>query len=926
MDHKSVKRMIRVGVVLTALAAVGLIAVGQSGSGANGAQSLQNADVRTDTPVATDGRAYAGTQRGDRIVVGGTFTSLEPDEGKTAISQAYLYVYDVNSGDLDPNQFTLDNRVSVVIPASEDDAVFVGGRFTDIGGTTRQKLAKIDLDAGTVITEFVAHTDGQVKDLVLVGDTLFLTGGFTQVNSVERLGLAAVDATTGAVRTDFDFPLTTYIGQVDGAIGQRLGTTPDDQTLVVMHRGKFVDGLDHRGIAMIDIAATPALLPWRTDFWDSTTVISIVDGEVSPDGTYLVVGGGWGDSPPWRDTAVAFPVTGGPDTDPLWVTRNHDSTFAVAIDDNAVYIGGHFCWTEGPTTPEPWGNPPSGSCPNKTRNDPTEVYRDTFAALDPTTGKAIKYAPDSDARNGIRSIEIVPAGMLVGGDQTWTADVRTGRSALFDIAEAREDLALSGTATHSSSWGGHEPERAIDGNRDRHLFSHTIAATNSEAQPWWSVDLGEVKPVSTISLWTRSDCCLSEFSDVWVFTSEQPFASDNPAILSQDPNVVSTFLAGSQDRMTSVDSWTDARYVRVQLDGTGQLFLSEVSVYLDTGIGGPDATPPSATFDSPADGGEVQAPIRLVGTASDNQSVDGILVEVQNRDTSSWLRFDGSWGSWQQQFATMAGPGATSTDWTFDIAAAVPGRYKASVRAVDAAGNSHDLMTVKFEVVGGGATPASVTISSPQDDELIAGSSLNAVGTATDAVEVGAVKVSVRDRSTDLWLHSDGSFGSWQDHEATLATPGAASTDWTFSSALAAGSYKLFVTVIDAEGVAASETTAKFVVGADDEVPTVTVTSPTLDQQVPVGMVDLAGTATDNTSVVQVEFALRDRVSKQWLQPDGTWGSWTRLEAIPSNQGTQLSGWSYQQNLPAGSYKMYVISYDQAGNESAEFIWTFAVA
>lgn len=921
------RRLLAAGFALVAAFALVLIATSIGDSQANGVQSFQNADPRGDTPVAIDGRAYAGTQRGDRIVVGGTFTTVEPGNGEPAISQPHLYVFDANTGELDSEQFSVDDRVSVVIPAAEDDMVFVGGSFSTIDDTPRHKLAKLDLDSGEIDASFVAHTNGQVKDLALVGDTLYLTGGFTQVNEVERLGLAAVDARTGEVRSEFDMPLESYIGQVAGTIGQRLGATPDGSTLVVMHRARLVGGQERRGVAMIDISGAPTLLPWQTDFWNATSVVSIVDGEVSPDGTYLVVGGGWGDGPPWRDTAIAFPVAGAEGVEPLWVTRNHDSTFAVGIDDNAVYIGGHFCWTEGPTTPEPWANPaPQGNCPNKTRRDPTMVYRDTFAALDPATGKAIKYAPDTDARNGIRSIEIVPAGMLVGGDQTWTADVRTGRSAFFDIRTARENLALSGTASQSSTWSGYDPDLAIDANRDKQLFTGTIAATESELQPWWQVDLGAVHDVSTISLWTRTDCCSEEFSDVWVFTSETAFASDDPAVLSQDPTVQATLLDGEQERRVTLDAWTSARYVRVQLDGTGQLFLSEVAVYRYSGVGSPDDIAPSASVDTPAENQELGAPVAVTGTASDNEAVAAVVVEVRNRDTNDWLNADGSWGPWTELSATLGAPGSQNTSWSLDIGSIEPGRYKVFARAVDSSGNAQEKVERRFIVVSDDGAAPTLVFASPADGATEPGPAVTFEGTVTDDVGVESVMVAVRDRNTGQWLRDDGSFGAWLQLHASLDEPGAPATGWSLAADLAPGSYAIFVSAFDATGNSSEEQSHKFVVGSDDEAPTTSVSSPVAGAQMASGPFSFEGNAADNTSVVWVRISVRNRDTKEWLRPDGTWGRWSLLDATLADPGTAATGWSYSlAEMPPGSYKVYVSASDQSDNVSTEAETAFSV-
>ena len=68
----------------------------------------------------------------------------------------------------------------------------------------------------------------------------------------------------------------------------------------------------------------------------------------------MVGSGSGGDRPPINDTAVAFPVAGNDNVQPLWVSRHFDSVYSVAITERAVYVGGHFGFQESPTAPDPW--------------------------------------------------------------------------------------------------------------------------------------------------------------------------------------------------------------------------------------------------------------------------------------------------------------------------------------------------------------------------------------------------------------------------------------------------------------------------------------------------------------------------------------------------------------------------------------------
>jgi len=76
------------------------------------------------------------------------------------------------------------------------DRIYVGGRFTVIGGQNRTNLAAVDLASGAVLP-FVAHTDNAVFALAATSNHVFAAGQFTTVNGQARPNLAALNPTTG---------------------------------------------------------------------------------------------------------------------------------------------------------------------------------------------------------------------------------------------------------------------------------------------------------------------------------------------------------------------------------------------------------------------------------------------------------------------------------------------------------------------------------------------------------------------------------------------------------------------------------------------------------------------------------------------------------------------------------------------------------
>ena len=162
------------------------------------------------------------------------------------------------------------------------------------------------------------------------------------------------------------------------------------------------------------------------------------------------------------------------------------------------------------------------------------------------------------------------------------------------------NIALGKSATQSGTQVSAVAGRAVDGNTDGNFWAtQTSSLTNWVANAWWEVDLGEVADITTINLWNRTDCCNDLFGNYYVFVSDVPFNSTNlNTTLNQ--NGVSNYLQnGTAQRPTSVNVNRTGRYVRVQLNGTSYLAISEVEVMGCTGGGGCPAAGTSCNDGNP---------------------------------------------------------------------------------------------------------------------------------------------------------------------------------------------------------------------------------------------------------------------------------------------------------------------------------------
>jgi trimeric autotransporter adhesin len=381
------------------------------------------------------------------VFIAGTFSSLQNRTANdtTTVNQRLLASYDINTGLIDTSfRPTFGGGGVTAVEASPDGTkLSVTGSFNTINGVTKRKIASINPTTGAPIAGFTANASAAATALAATNATVYAGGNFQTVNGTARIGLVALNGTTGAVVPGFVNNISGGIG-VNGALTvQQLKLTHDDRKLLVVHTGRRIANQDRYGVGLIS-TQTNQLLPWRTRLWDDNLqfvggVQRVYAGDIAPNDQYFVVGSGsGGDRPPINDTAIAFPVAGNDNVQPLWVSRHFDSVYAVAITERAVYVGGHFGFQESPTAPDPWpgldnvGYGTGQGLAAYVLGDAV-VRRDHIGALNPADGKALEWNPGSNSYEGNKAIEATPRGLFVGGDGQYQGSLQTGRVALYDF-------------------------------------------------------------------------------------------------------------------------------------------------------------------------------------------------------------------------------------------------------------------------------------------------------------------------------------------------------------------------------------------------------------------------------------------------------------------------------------------------------------
>jgi uncharacterized repeat protein (TIGR01451 family) len=182
------------------------------------------------------------------------------------------------------------------------------------------------------------------------------------------------------------------------------------------------------------------------------------------------------------------------------------------------------------------------------------------------------------------------------------------------------------TEQSSIAYGG-VSSRAVDGNTDGDFANGSVTFTDIGSNNWWGVDMLIIPSVHAVQIWNRTDAEPERLSNFYVFLSEEPFSSNDPDVLRQDPNVWHYYHEGEAERLTTA-AWSDfrdhnggapersreltGRYVRVQLTSSRTLSLAEVQVWgvpsmVDQWpVGEPSSTDPiSFTVELPGGGSQL---------------------------------------------------------------------------------------------------------------------------------------------------------------------------------------------------------------------------------------------------------------------------------------------------------------------------------
>ncbi len=183
--------------------------------GAPPASAVIGGNVLSGTPSAmwqTNSEVDALAMANGVIYAGGKFTSVRPPGvavgGAGQVNRSYLAAFSASTGALITSfNVTLNNRVAALEVSPDGTRLYIGGSFTTVNGTTRNRIAAVNAatvaSPGTLVSAFNPNPNRGVTSIAATNTTVYLGGDFSTVQGVARTNLASVTAASGAVNTAF---------------------------------------------------------------------------------------------------------------------------------------------------------------------------------------------------------------------------------------------------------------------------------------------------------------------------------------------------------------------------------------------------------------------------------------------------------------------------------------------------------------------------------------------------------------------------------------------------------------------------------------------------------------------------------------------------------------------------------------------------
>lgn len=314
-----------------------------------------NADLSIDTdfnPKANSPVSSVAIQSDGKIVVGGSFTTFQPNGASATTTRNYIARLNT-SGTLDETIDLKANGTVVNLTTQSDNKIIVAGYFTSLGGSTRNYLARLKTDLS--LDDFNPNPNAPVTAVSLQADGKILVGGqfsalqpntttydaalATPRNRAARLNAdGTVDA---SFNPNFDSTVNLLVSYGDSSVIASGSFTTIQPTGALLVGGSFsaINGVAVSNLALLggDGSVSSIFLPNPNGA--VYALVQMADGRSVVGGSFTTVQSGG--AAVTRNRIARFTDTNTLDTS---FNPNADGdVFAIALQaDGKLIVGGSF--------------------------------------------------------------------------------------------------------------------------------------------------------------------------------------------------------------------------------------------------------------------------------------------------------------------------------------------------------------------------------------------------------------------------------------------------------------------------------------------------------------------------------------------------------------------------------------------------------
>ncbi|MFE9257824.1 LamG-like jellyroll fold domain-containing protein [Streptomyces sp. NPDC006879] len=279
----------------------------------------------------TNGIVWAMASAGDKVFVGGTFSSVRPPEGASGSERSAVNfaVFDAATGAPTSCKLSFTVRsgsatVRALALSPDKKTLYAGGYFGAVNGQQVSSLAAVDVASCTPKAAFRPGFPATVRALAVNSGTVYAAGDFHQVSGQKRERFAALNAATGALRSfraDADEP------------GRALEFTPDGKKLILGGEFFTVNGKDSHALAVVDATTGAVAKSFPDNF---IPLNSAVKGIATDDTGFYTANEGTGRGS--FDGRIAFDLD---DYGQRWRDFCFGATQAVLAYEKVLYSASH---------------------------------------------------------------------------------------------------------------------------------------------------------------------------------------------------------------------------------------------------------------------------------------------------------------------------------------------------------------------------------------------------------------------------------------------------------------------------------------------------------------------------------------------------------------------------------------------------------